>query len=85
MLNADCGMRREPSGSNASRLNLIINGEPRELDGPLTIAGLLEVLKMPQRGLAVEVNQHIIPRSRLSEVLVADGDHFEIVSLVGGG
>jgi sulfur carrier protein len=46
---------------------------------------LLQQLEIPLRGLAVEVNQEIVPRARHAEHLLADGDKLEIVTLVGGG
>ena len=70
---------------NAPRLNIVVNGQPKELERPVTLAELLEKLEMPQRGVAVEVNLQIVPRSQHAEHLLADGDRLEIVSLVGGG
>jgi sulfur carrier protein len=67
------------------RLNIIVNGQPRELDRPATVAQLLAQLEMPTRGVAVEVNLQVVPRARHSEHWLADGDRLEIVSLVGGG
>jgi thiazole synthase len=66
-------------------LTLTINGQPRSLDAPLTIADLLGQLGYDRRRVAVEVNREVVPALRHSEhVLVAD-DHVEIVTLVGGG
>ncbi|HMC12268.1 MAG TPA: sulfur carrier protein ThiS [Pirellulaceae bacterium] len=49
------------------------------------MADLLQQLRIPLRGLAVEVNLQVVPRARHAEHLLADGDRLEIVSLVGGG
>jgi sulfur carrier protein len=67
------------------KLTIIVNGQPRELDPPATVARLLAQLNTPTRGLAIEVNEQIVPRARHAEHLLADGDRLEIVSLVGGG
>ena len=67
------------------RLSVTVNGERRELSQPATLADLLQQLKIPLRGLAVEVNLQVVPRARHAEHLLADGDRLEIVSLVGGG
>lgn len=67
------------------RLSVTVNGERRELSRPATLADLLQQLKIPLRGLAVEVNLQVVPRARHAEHLLADGDRLEIVSLVGGG
>ena len=50
-----------------------------------TIRRLLDQLKLPTRGIAVEVNQQIVPRDQHAKRELADGDRLEIVSLVGGG
>ena len=67
-------------------LTLTINGEPRQLPRPLTVAELLTELghNNPRR-VAVEVNEAVVPAMRRAEHLLADGDRVEIVTLVGGG
>ena len=66
-------------------INLLVNGQPRTVAPQITIRRLLEELELPTRGIAVEVNQQIVPRQRHGEHELADGDRLEIVSLVGGG
>ncbi len=66
-------------------IHVTINGEPRTLNAPLTVAGLLEVLGLVRGKVAVERNLEIVPRSTYGEVAVADGDAFEIVRFIGGG
>lgn len=66
-------------------MTITVNGEPRQLVQPATIAQLLVQLEIPPRGVAVEVNLELVPRSRHAERQLADGDRLEIVSLVGGG
>ena len=66
-------------------MNILLNGEPREEPAELTVAQLLARLEMPARGIAVELNQQVVPRSRHAEQKLREGDRIEIVSLVGGG
>lgn len=66
-------------------MNIVLNGKPQQLPGPLTVAQLLESLNMPTRGVAVEVNLQIVPRSLHAEHQLREGDQLEVVSLVGGG
>jgi sulfur carrier protein len=66
-------------------VNITVNDEPRELSVQLTVAQLLELLGIPPRGVAVEVNSQVVPRVRHCEHLLNDGDKLEIVKLVGGG
>ena len=64
---------------------LSINGEPRQLPRPLSVADLLAQLGHDRRRVAVEVNEDVVPALRHAEHLLGDGDRVEIVTLVGGG
>ncbi|MCE9527228.1 MAG: sulfur carrier protein ThiS [Planctomycetales bacterium] len=66
-------------------VNILLNGNPREEPAELTVAQLLSRLELPSRGIAVELNQQIVPRSCHAEQKLQDGDRIEIVSFVGGG
>jgi len=66
-------------------VSVLVNGERREIKSPATVADLLRGLELPLRGVAVEVNEQIVPRARHADHRLADGDRLEIVSLVGGG
>lgn len=66
-------------------MKLWVNGEPHELDAPLTIAELLVHLGVSGERVAVERNLEVVRRAARDVVRVADGDRIEIVSFVGGG
>jgi thiamine biosynthesis protein ThiS len=66
-------------------LFITLNGEPHEVDGPLSIADLLTKLSIDPRRVAVEHNYVIIKRHLFADVTVTDGDRIEIVNFVGGG
>ena len=67
------------------RVQLHINGDPRDCPAGLTLAGLLEHLGMKADRVAVERNRDIVPREQWSETRLDDGDQLEIVHFVGGG
>jgi thiazole synthase len=69
----------------ATSLALTVNGEPRRLDGPISVAGLIAVLGLDARKVAVERNLEIVPRSTYDRAMLADGDRLEIVHFIGGG
>ena len=69
----------------ATLTKIVCNGEPREVAPATSVAALLELLQLPTRQVAVEVNLQLVPRGRHTECLLAEGDRVEIVSLVGGG
>jgi thiamine biosynthesis protein ThiS len=66
-------------------MKLIINGEERTFEGPLTLQGLIEQLGMKSDRVAVELNREIAQRSQWTNMELKDGDQLEIVHFVGGG
>jgi thiamine biosynthesis protein ThiS len=66
-------------------MKLIINGEERVFEGPLTLHGLVEQLGMKTDRVAVELNRDIVPRDQWAHTELAEGDRLEIVHFVGGG
>ena len=65
-------------------LNLIINGEPREIDAG-RVDQLVESLGLGGQAVAVEVNQRVIRKAEHGATSLAEGDVVELVTLVGGG
>jgi thiamine biosynthesis protein ThiS len=66
-------------------LRITLNGEPYDLDEPLSVADLLAKLSIDPRRVAVEHNLVILKRLRFAETLIQEGDQVEIVNFVGGG
>ncbi|HWU27175.1 MAG TPA: sulfur carrier protein ThiS [Rhizomicrobium sp.] len=66
-------------------LSVIINGEERQLDGPVNVRALLKSLGLDPAKIAVERNLEIVPRSQYETTLVTTGDQLEIVHFIGGG
>jgi len=66
-------------------MKLQVNGKPVELPDGSTVAALLEHLAVEPARVAVERNQDVIPRRTWAEARLADGDHIEVVTFVGGG
>jgi len=66
-------------------IELTVNGEARTFERPLNCQQLLKHLDLTGKRVALERNGEIVPRSRLGEQMLADGDKLEIVVAVGGG
>lgn len=64
---------------------ITLNGEPYEVDGPVSVADLLMKLSIDSRRVAVEYNYTILKRQLFADTLVNEGDRLEIVNFVGGG
>lgn len=68
-----------------NELNLVVNGAPRRIAGPATVADLLAGLGLDPRTVVVELNREIVRRPQVGEVALRDGDSIELVHFVGGG
>jgi sulfur carrier protein len=66
-------------------VTISLNGEPHELEAPLSVSALLERLAVDPRRVAVEVNLEVVRRARYDQVTIGAGDQVEIVNFVGGG
>ena len=64
---------------------ITLNGEPHELDQPLSVTDLLTKLALDPRRVTVEHNLTILKRHLFDETFVHEGDRVEIVNFVGGG
>jgi sulfur carrier protein len=64
---------------------LTVNGEPREIAGPATVAGLVDHLGCGRRGVAVAVNGTVVPRSTWERTELQRGDTVEVLHAVQGG
>lgn len=65
--------------------SITVNGEPRRVPRGISVADLALELGLEPTRVAVERNLEIVPRSTLGQVIVEDGDDYEIVTFVGGG
>lgn len=72
-------------GMETTSLGILLNGSPRAVPAPCTVAGLLREAGHGERRVAVEVNGEIVPRSAHASRLLAEGDRVEIVQALGGG
>jgi thiamine biosynthesis protein ThiS len=66
-------------------LTITLNGDRRDIAGPLTVAELLSQLEIDARRVAVEHNLVVLRRTAFDQAVVREGDQVEIVNFVGGG
>ena len=68
-----------------SGIQIVVNGETREVPTGLGVTDLLSHLGLPADRVAIERNLEVLPRSQWIVTPVQSGDRYEIVQLVGGG
>ena len=67
------------------QITLSVNGESMQVPTGTCVAGLVAIMELDTRKLAVERNLEIVPRSQYAATILAAGDALEIVHFVGGG
>jgi thiamine biosynthesis protein ThiS len=68
---------------------ITVNGESREVEPGMTLGMLALQLAgesgRDQRGIAIERNLEIVPKSEHASTVIEAGDRIELVQFVGGG
>ena len=70
-------------------MRIKLNGEARDIASGTTVAMLVVMLSgeadRDPRGIAIERNLEIVPKSEHASTVIEDGDRIEVVQFVGGG
>jgi sulfur carrier protein len=66
-------------------LTLTVNGEARAVADGTTVGRLLADLGVVPPGIAVAVNERVVPGANLAEHALREGDAVEIIRAVAGG
>ena len=66
-------------------MEIILNGERRNLAEGLTVLDLVQQLEFVKERLAVELNLQIVKREHWATCALKQGDRIEVVQFVGGG
>ncbi len=66
-------------------ITLTVNGDEKELDGPVSVQEFVDSFGVNLDHAAVAVNMVVLRRDELADATLDDGDRVEIVRAVGGG
>lgn len=66
-------------------MNVIINGEIKEIESSLNLRELLRRFDLPSERIAVELNREVVRKKDWETIEIKDADKIEIVHFVGGG
>jgi len=66
-------------------MNIVLNGEKKDVPKGLTVKALLEHLEIKPERVAVEINEEIARKATYAEIVVKEGDRVEVVQFMGGG
>ncbi|SFP49519.1 sulfur carrier protein [Amycolatopsis arida] len=66
-------------------MEIHVNGEEREFADGSTLAQVLDELGANQRGIAVAVDDEVVPRAEWAERSLTPGARLEVLTAVQGG
>jgi sulfur carrier protein len=66
-------------------MQIIVNGQKKEIAGPVNIQEYLRQQGIITEGLVVEINQAIIKQAEWTARAIKENDVIELISFVGGG
>jgi len=66
-------------------MKIQLNGNPHEIEAPLTVSALLESIGFGDKPVVVELDEQALFPREFPTAIVADGARVEIVALAAGG
>lgn len=66
-------------------MHIHFNDEPMQCPDNLTLENLLEQLRLMRPGIALAINQTIVPREQWETHLLNDGDQILLFQAIAGG
>tara|TARA_Y100001970_G_C13702054_1_gene587670 strand:- start:338 stop:556 length:219 start_codon:yes stop_codon:yes gene_type:complete len=68
-----------------NKIKIIVNGKISRIKDDLSLLSYVKKLKIPIKKVAVELNEEIIDKNKLSKFKLKNNDKIEIVHFIGGG
>ena len=66
-------------------MQVIVNGEPREVPDDATVASVVEAVTSAPAGVAVALNAEIVRRADWPTTTIREADRLEVLTAVQGG
>jgi sulfur carrier protein len=67
------------------KIEIKVNGKFKSIPENYKISNLVKDLKIPLKKVAIELNQEIIDKKKISKIILKKNDKIEIVHFIGGG
>ena len=68
-----------------NKIKIVVNGKLLSVNIKFSLKNLIEKLKTPINKVAIELNEEIIDKKKLSKIFLKNKDKIEIVHFIGGG
>lgn len=79
------GNKQMKTDSKTSNVLIKINGENKLIPQNTSILKLLEIFKLKQEGVVIELNKEIVKKEQLKTTYLKKDDELEIITFVQGG
>ena len=67
------------------KIKISLNGKVKLINEKTSLLKLVKNLKIPLKKVAIELNQQIMDKKKLSRKIIKKSDKIEIVHFIGGG
>ena len=67
------------------KIKIKVNGKFKSISDNYKILDLVKDLKIPLKKVAIELNQEIMDKKKISKITLKKDDKMEIVHFIGGG
>ena len=67
------------------KIKIKVNGKFKSIPEKYKILNLIKDLKIPLKKVAIELNQQIMDKNKISKITLKKDDKVEIVHFIGGG
>ena len=67
------------------KIKIKLNGKVKSIEDNTKLSNLLRNLNIPIKKVAIEINQRIVDKKKLSKINLKNNDKVEIVHFIGGG
>ena len=68
-----------------NKIKIVVNGRLLTVKIKFSLKNLIEKLKTPINRIAIELNEEIVDKKKLSKIFLKNRDKIEIVHFIGGG
>ena len=68
-----------------NKIKIVVNGKLLTVNINYSLKNLIEKLKTPINKVAIELNEEIVNKKKLSQIYLKNKDRIEIVHFIGGG
>ena len=71
--------------NNKNKIKIVVNGKHLTVSLKFSLNNLIKKLKTPINKVAIELNEEIVDKKKLSKIILKNKDKVEIVHFIGGG